>query len=73
MYIFNKIYILIAFNIMADKVDQIMEYMLDEFNFYQKEKLFSINEIRKIVKIRRSHEYQMFRKDAQLIYFIDAI
>ncbi len=47
--------------------------MLDEFNFYQQEKLFSTNEIRKIVKARRSHEYQMFRKDAQLIYFIDAI
>jgi hypothetical protein len=34
-----------------------MEYMLDEFNFYKKEKLFSLKEIRKIVKTRRSHEY----------------
>jgi hypothetical protein len=34
---------------MADKVDQIMEYMLDEFNFYKKEELFSKKEIKGIV------------------------
>lgn len=42
---------------MADKVDQTMEYMVDEFNFYKKAHLFSKNEIQKIAKTRRSHEY----------------
>ena len=58
---------------MADKVDQIMEYMLDEFNFYKKEELFSKKEIKGIVTQRRTHEYQLFRKDAAVSYFIDAI
>ena len=31
---------------MADKVDNIMERMLEEFNFYQREELFSKREIK---------------------------
>ena len=58
---------------MADKVDQIMEYMLDELDFYSKEKLFSKSKIHDIVKARRNFEYEMFRKDAQVTFFIDAI
>jgi hypothetical protein len=58
---------------MADKVDQTMEYMVDEFNFYKKAHLFSKNEIQLIAKTRRSHEYQLFRKDAIVPFFIDAI
>lgn len=58
---------------MADKVDQIMEYTLDELNFYKKEELFSKRECQQIVKNRRSFEYEMFRKDAQVTFFIDAI
>ena len=49
---------------MADKVDNIMEHMLSEFTFYQREELFSNKEIKTIVKLRRSHEYQLYRKDA---------
>ena len=58
---------------MADRVDNIMEHMLEEFNFYQIEELFSKGEIKNIVRIRRSNEYQMHRKDAEVSYFIDAI
>jgi len=58
---------------MADRVDNIMEHMLEEFNFYQIEELFSKKEIKNIVRIRRSHEYQMHRKDAEVPFFIDAI
>jgi len=42
---------------MADKVDQIMEHMLEEFNFYKREELFSRKEIKGIVKSRRGQEY----------------
>jgi hypothetical protein len=31
---------------MADKVDNIMEHMLEEFNFYTREELFSKREIK---------------------------
>jgi hypothetical protein len=58
---------------MADKVDNIMEHMLQEFQYYQKEEIFSYREIKNIVKHRRSHEYQLFRKDAHAEFFIDAI
>ena len=58
---------------MADKVDNIMEHMLPEFEFYQREELFSIKEIKQIVKHRRQDEYLMFRKDAAVEFFIDAI
>jgi|TARA_B110000285_G_C14662063_1_gene396506 hypothetical protein len=58
---------------MADRVDNIMEHMLEEFNFYQIEELFSKGEIKNIVKNRRSYEYQMHRKDAEIPFFIDAI
>ena len=47
--------------------------MLEEFNFYQREELFSKREIKEIVKKRRSSEYSMHRKDAEVSYFIDAI
>ena len=58
---------------MADRVDNIMEHMLEEFNFYQIEELFSKGEIKNIVRNRRSQEYQMHRKDADVSYFLDAI
>ena len=58
---------------MADKVDNIMEHMLQEFQYYHSEDIFSRKEIKAIVKSRRSHEYQMFRKDAQISYFLEAI
>jgi len=37
---------------MADKVDAVMEYMLDEFKFYKQQELFSKHEISRIVKMR---------------------
>ena len=58
---------------MADRVENIMEHMTPEFNFYQREQLFSHNEIRNIVKHRREDEYQMQRKDAEVSFFIQAI
>ena len=58
---------------MADKVDNVLEHMLQEFNFYQTEDLFSSREIKNILKNRRAQEYQMHRKDAQVDYFIEAI
>lgn len=58
---------------MADKVDAIMEKMLDEFNFYQEEELFSRKEIRNIVNQRREQEYCMQRKDATVPHFLEAI
>lgn len=58
---------------MADKVDAIMERMLDEFNFYQDEELFSRKEIRNIVNQRREQEYSMQRKDATVPHFLEAI
>lgn len=58
---------------MADKVENILEHMLQEFNFYQREELFSNREIKSIVKHRRAHEYQMFRKDASAEFFLEAI
>ena len=42
---------------MADKVENIMERMVDELQYYQKEELFSKREIKKLVKERRNHEY----------------
>ena len=39
---------------MADRVDNIMEHMLEEFNFYQIEELFSKGEIKNIVRLRRA-------------------
>ena len=73
---FNPIcfkYLLARLILMADRVDNIMEHMLEEFNFYQIEELFSKGEIKNIVKSRRSQEYQMHRKDADASYFLDAI
>lgn len=58
---------------MADKVDNIMEHMLQEFQYYKQHQIFSFKEIKSIVKTRRSQEYQMFRKDASVEFFIDAI
>jgi hypothetical protein len=42
---------------MADKVDNVLEHMLQEFNFYQTEELFSNREIKNMVKSRRAQEY----------------
>ena len=58
---------------MADRVDNVLEHMLQEFNFYQTEELFSNREIKSMVKSRRAQEYQMHRKDAQVEYFLEAI
>ena len=58
---------------MADKVDNILEHMLQEFQYYQTNELFRYKEIKEIVKKRRAQEYQMFRKDAEVSFFIDAI
>ena len=42
---------------MADKVENILEKMTDELLWYQEESLFTANQVKKIVKARRSHEY----------------
>jgi hypothetical protein len=42
---------------MADKVENIMEKMMDELTYYQTEEIFSKREIKKIVKQRRNQEY----------------
>jgi|DEB19_MinimDraft_2_1074335.scaffolds.fasta_scaffold302907_1 hypothetical protein len=44
---------------MADKVDSLLEKMVDELAYYQKETLFSKKEITKIVKQRKKDEYSM--------------
>ena len=58
---------------MADKVDNHLEKMVDELNFYKEEALFSGKEIIYIVKTRKSNEYSMMRKDADVSFFLDAI
>ena len=58
---------------MADKVDNHLEKMVDELNFYKEEALFSGKEITSIVKTRKSAEYSMMRKDADVSFFLDAI
>jgi hypothetical protein len=58
---------------MADKVDNHLEKMVDELNFYKEEALFSGKEITYIVKTRKSNEYSMMRKDADVSFFLDAI
>jgi hypothetical protein len=44
---------------MADKVENILEKMTDELQYYIKEELFSKREVKKIVKERRSQEYKL--------------
>ena len=44
---------------MADKVENILEKMTDELLWYQEESLFSNKQVKKIVKERRNHEYQL--------------
>ena len=58
---------------MADKVDNLIEKMTDELLFYLEEGIFTDKEVKQIVKNRRSQEYSMQRKDAQVTYFIDSI
>ena len=58
---------------MADKVENILEKMTDELLWYQEENLFSNRQVKKIVKQRRDHEYQLQRKDATVEYFLEAI
>ena len=58
---------------MADKVDSLLEKMVDELAYYQKETLFSKREITKIVKQRKKDEYSMQRKDADISMFLEAI
>jgi hypothetical protein len=42
---------------MADKVEQLMEKMVDELLYYKQEEIFSSKEVRKLVSTRRNHEY----------------
>ena len=58
---------------MADKVDNNLEKMVDELAYYKEESLFSAKEITKIVKQRKTDEYQLVRKDADVAFFLDAI
>lgn len=58
---------------MADKVENILEKMTDELLWYQEENIFSSKQVKKIVKSRRDHEYQLQRKDANIGFFLDAI
>ena len=58
---------------MADKVENILERMTDELQYYLREGLFSKKEVKKIVKERRNAEYKLQRKDANLLFFIDSI
>jgi hypothetical protein len=58
---------------MADRVENILEKMTDEFQFYKKEDLFSPSEIKQIVKHRRNSEYLLQGKSASLLNFVDAI
>ena len=44
---------------MADKVENVLEKMTDEFQYYLKEELFTKREIRKMVKSRRNNEYKL--------------
>ena len=50
-----------------------MEKMTDELLWYREENLFSVGQVKKIVKARRDHEYQLQRKDATIGFFLDAI
>jgi hypothetical protein len=58
---------------MADKVENILEKMTDELQYYIKEEIFSKKEVKKIVKERRNSEYKLQRKDANLMFFLDSI
>jgi len=58
---------------MADKVEGVLEKMIDEFTYYKTESIFSAKEITSIVKQRKSSEYSMQRKDADVAMFLDAI
>ena len=58
---------------MGDKVDNILEKMTDELLWYSEESIFSKEQVKKIVRSRRDHEYQLQRKDAQVSFFLDAI
>ena len=42
---------------MADKVDALLEKMVDELVYYKDEEIFSGREVKKIVKSRRNAEY----------------
>lgn len=44
---------------MADRVESIMEKMVDELNWYKSENIFGKREVTAIVKFRRSAEYGM--------------
>jgi len=44
---------------MGDKVEQLMEKMVDELLHYKEEEIFSNTEVRKLVTQRRNHEYQL--------------
>jgi U3 small nucleolar RNA-associated protein 6 len=42
---------------MGDKVEALMEKMVDELLYYKNEEIFSTKEVKKLVKARRGHEY----------------
>ena len=42
---------------MGDKVEALMEKMVDELMYYREEEIFSARQVRKLVSQRRSHEY----------------
>jgi hypothetical protein len=58
---------------MADKVESLLEKMIDEFTYYKDESLFTGKEITSIVKKRKTDEYNMQRKDADVGMFLDSI
>jgi uncharacterized protein (UPF0335 family) len=58
---------------MADRVEEELEKMIGELKHYQKEELFTRKEIKKIVKLRRQHEYDIVRKDADVRHYMEAV
>jgi U3 small nucleolar RNA-associated protein 6 len=58
---------------MADKVNLLLETMLPELEVLAQSKIFSKNEIKKLLKKRRFYEYQFERKDLTKTEFFKAI
>jgi tetratricopeptide (TPR) repeat protein len=58
---------------MADHVQKNMERMVPEFEEMQTSGLFSADEVSKIIKKRREHEYAMHRAGKELVDFLRAI
>jgi U3 small nucleolar RNA-associated protein 6 len=58
---------------MADKVDNILEKMAPELKYYEKAQIFSPEEVKRILKERREHEYQIHAPSSELSEFLSAI